>query len=190
MHYLISLFSCAFVLALQYFLSMWLIKIGWFYGYAWAMGGFLVFFFIAISILMLFFKNNRNRIKNNIKNKNKSAYEINRLGIQEGNHQSNSGKICLTLVFLGGFWLNLEMGWYHEKYEYDTFGIKTKAVITKKFWLQNKGRSYIFVLQTQEKPQSKKLKMSVLSDEYALRNVGDTIAILYTPRYSSMIKVL
>ncbi len=180
MIYLISLLSAAFTLALQYFLSMWLIKIGWFYGYAWAMGGFVLWFFVAVGIVMQFFP----------LLKNKSKKLSNMESIEQGNHESNATKLCAILVLLGGFWLNLQMGWYHEKYEYDTFGIKAKAVISRKYELQNKGHSYILLLKTQEKPQQRELKYNVLSDEYARRNVGDTLTVFYTPRYSSMFKVI
>jgi uncharacterized membrane protein len=180
MHYLIALLSCALVLGLQYFLSHWLIKIGWFYGYAWVMGGFVLWFFVAVAIVMQFFPL--------LKNKSKKLSNMER--IEQGNHESNATKLCAILVLLGGFWLNLKLNDFHEKYEYETFGIKTKAFITKKYTLQNKGKSYIFILKTQEKPQQKELTHNVSSGEYAIKNVGDTIAIFYSPRYSSMIKLL
>lgn len=180
MPYLVALLLVAFVLGCQYFLSHWLIKIGWFYGYAWAMGGFVLWFFFAVAILMQIFPL--------LKNKSKKLSNMEQ--IKQGNHESNASKLCAILVLLGGFWLNLELSWFHEKYESDNFGIKTKAVIIKKYTLQNKGKSYIFILKTQEKPQPKELKYHVLSDEYASKNVGDTIAIFYSPRYRGMIKML
>ncbi len=168
MPYFISLLSCAFVLALQYFLSMWLIKIGWFYGYAWVVGGFILTFFTFVAITFNLFK-------------------LFKLDINKNDIPVKSFTI---LTLLGSFWLNLKLDRFHEKYEYDTFGIKTKAVITRKYELQNKGHSYILLLKTQEKLQQKELKYNVLSDEYVRRNVGDTLNVFYTPRYSSMFKIL
>jgi len=188
MPYIFCFLSVGFVLTLQYFLSHWLIKIGWFYGYAWVMGGFIFFIFIAGWLLMLSFKKNIH--KYNPKYKDKTDAEIRKLSIKTGNQQSNAVKLCIVLVLLGGFWLNLELNKFHEKYEYETFGITTKAVITKKYELQNKGHSYHFILQIQEMPQPQKLEISVLSGQYARRKIGDTLNVLYTPRYSGMTKIL
>ena len=59
MPYLITLFSFLFTLILQYFLSIWLIKIGYFYNYAHTFGGFLILMIIymkSINLLLFFLK--------------------------------------------------------------------------------------------------------------------------------------
>ena len=167
MSYFIPLFSCAIIITIQYFLSHWLIKTGWFYGYAWAVGGFILIFFTFAAInfnLFKFFKLDAN--------KNDALI-----------------KLSVVLLLLGSFWLNLKLDRFHEKYEYDTFGIKTKAIITRKYELQNKGHSYVFILKTQEKSQQRELTHHVSKGEYTRKKAGDTISIFYSPRYRGMIKI-
>lgn len=51
MPYLITFFSLACTLVLQYFLSLWLIKVGYFYNHAHTFGGFLVLMVIYMNLL-------------------------------------------------------------------------------------------------------------------------------------------
>ncbi len=168
MPYFISLLSCIFILASQYFLSHWLIKIGWFYGYVWVVGGFIVIFFTFFAIASNLFK----LFKLNI---NKADIPV---------------KTFLVLTLLGSFWLNIELDRFHQKYEYETFGIKAKAVISRKYELQSKGHSYILLLKVQDKTQQKELEYSVSSESYKSRKIGDTLTVFYTPRYATMFKVI
>ncbi len=184
MHYIVALAATAFVLALQHYLSKWLINVGYFYPEAYFFGLWLLLMFFAAAILMFVFK----RIKQDFSKARK--VDRNMLQIKEGNHETNALKICLLLVLAGSFWINIEQGRFQDEYEYATFGIRTKAVITKKYELQNKGRSYVFVLQTLEGTASRELKMSMPKDEYARKNVGDTLSVLYSPRYRGMKKIL
>lgn len=179
MIYLIALLVGIFVLALQYFLSMWLIKIGWFYRYAYFMGGFVLFIFLALTIFMQFYP----FLKFNPEKRN------DRKEIERKNRQGNAAVLCLVLTFLGGFWINVKFNNFYEKYEYDNFGIKAKAIVTEKYEQQSKNHSYIFILQPQGKTQQKKLRYTVSQGVYKSTKVGDTIAIFYSPRYSSMIKI-
>ncbi len=51
MPYFITFLSLIFTLALQYFLSIWLIKIGYFYNYAHTFGGFLILMIIYMNLI-------------------------------------------------------------------------------------------------------------------------------------------
>ena len=187
MPYLLAILSVGFVLGLQYFLSMWLIKIGWFYVYAQPMGGFVLLIFLGISILIPIFK--RRIPKNDPSHSPRQKAQIDEERIRIGNQQDNAVRWCAVLILVGSFWLNIKIGAFQEPYEYQHFGIQTKAIITQKYTLQNKNRSYVFVLQTQEKPQPKELKYRVSASEYANKNVGDTLSIIYSPRYQGSIKI-
>lgn len=184
MHYVIALAVAAFVLAVQYFLSEWLIRVGYFYAEVYYFGLWLLLVFLACLMLMPLVK----MIRQDFSKARK--VDRNMLRIREGNHEDNSLKICALLVLGGSFWINIKLGRFQEEYEYSTFGIKTKAVIAEKYELQNKGRSYIFVLQTLEGAASRELKMSMSKGEYARKQVGDTLLIMYSPRYRGMKKVL
>jgi hypothetical protein len=168
MPFLIALLSCVLVLAFQYFLSVWLIKIGWFYEYAYAIGGFILFPFAAIAIAM----------------KASTLLKI------EAKKQEIPIKLSAVFNLLIGFYLNfVPLNHFFQKYEYETYGIQTKAIIVEKYELQNKTRSYVIVFKPQAPPQQKALKHSVSKGAYTSWKIGDTISIFYSPRYSNMLKI-
>ncbi len=168
MPYIIALLSCILALTLQYLLSLWLIKIGWFYEYAYAVGGFILFPFITVLFAM-------------------KGFSV--CGI-DYNKQDIPIKLFAILNLLVGFYLNfVPLNNFFQKYEYETYGIQTKAIIVGKYELQNKNHSYMVVLKPQAPPQQKALEHSVSKSVYTNWNVGDTISIFYSPRYSNMLKI-
>ena len=88
MPYLITFFSLACTLALQYFLSLWLIKVGYFYNHAHTFGGFLV--------LMVLYLNLANYLLN--VSKIKLSYQ-----------QAMIVKYSVFLFLIATFWLNYTM---------------------------------------------------------------------------------
>ncbi len=84
MPFFICLLASVIFLALQYFLSHWLIKIGWFYGYAWAMGGFIFIFFTFMAVIFKLFK----------------LFKL------DTNKNDILVKLSLILMLLSSFWLN------------------------------------------------------------------------------------
>lgn len=85
MPYLITSFSLACVLALQYFLSIWLIKAGYFYNHVHTFGGFLVLMVIYMNLV---------------------NYLLNVSKIKLSYQQAMIVKYSVFLFLIASFWLN------------------------------------------------------------------------------------
>lgn len=95
MLYLLILLSFAFICATQYFLSIWLIKIGYFYNYAHTFGGFLVFLILYMRLL---------------------RFLVASINLPLLNEQQNAVvNFSMVVLLLASFWLNYEMMKVHQK---------------------------------------------------------------------------
>ncbi len=95
MHYLLILISLIFTCAVQYFLSIWLIKIGYFYDYAHTFGGFLLFAILYMNVLQFLVR--------------KANLQLNDYSRNTKTSPSIIVKNSVFVFLLATFWLNYEM---------------------------------------------------------------------------------